>query len=95
VEVHRARPGAEKNPSTNIELGNNAAPQLYNLKTDVGEKKNLAAENPKKVEELKALLAKAQAAGSGLIAHGTHGNRDAGRARRRELPTSVNSVLSS
>ncbi len=53
-------PGNAKNPNTNIELGNNPEPQLYNLKADVGETKNLAADNPQKVEELKALLAKSR-----------------------------------
>jgi hypothetical protein len=33
-------------------LGNSTAAQLYNLKTDIGEKKNLAAENPERVREL-------------------------------------------
>lgn len=41
---------------TNIELGNNSQPQLYNLKLDIGEKENLAQKYPEKVEELKALL---------------------------------------
>ncbi|MFM2232245.1 MAG: hypothetical protein RJB31_946, partial [Bacteroidota bacterium] len=37
---------------TNIELGNSPSAQLYNLKSDIGEKKNLAAENPERVKEL-------------------------------------------
>lgn len=41
---------------TNIELGNDTIPQLYNLKDDIGEKNNLAATNPEKVNELAALL---------------------------------------
>ena len=53
-------PGAAKNPNTNIELGNSTAPQLYNLKDDVGEMKNVARQNPEKVAELKALIAQAQ-----------------------------------
>lgn len=53
-------PGPARNNNTNIELGNSTSPQLYNLSADVGETKNLAAENPRKVEELKALLAKAK-----------------------------------
>jgi arylsulfatase A-like enzyme len=55
-------PGVAKNPNTQIELGNNPKPQLYELKSDLGETKNVAPENPQKVEELKALIAKAQAA---------------------------------
>ena len=53
-------PGAAANPNTKIELGNNPAPQLYDLKADLGEKNNVAEANPQKIEELKALLAKAK-----------------------------------
>lgn len=48
--------GAAYNQLTNTELGNNKEPQLYNLKEDIGEKNNLAAQYPDKVEELKAIL---------------------------------------
>jgi arylsulfatase A-like enzyme len=41
---------------TNIETGNLNAPQLYNLKTDIGEKNNLAEKYPNKTKELAALL---------------------------------------
>ncbi len=41
---------------TNIETGNLSAPQLYNLKEDVGERNNLASQYPEKVNELAALL---------------------------------------
>ncbi|NDV57155.1 arylsulfatase [Bacteroides sp. 519] len=50
--------GAAYNRLTNTELGNNPEPQLYNLKEDIGEKNNLAAQYPEKVEELKAILEK-------------------------------------
>ena len=50
--------GVKIAPFTNIEMGNDPEPQLYNLKEDIGETKNLAAENPEKIKELKALLAK-------------------------------------
>jgi arylsulfatase A-like enzyme len=43
--------------STNTELGNLPQAQLYNIKKDPGELKNLAAENPKLVSELAHLLA--------------------------------------
>ena len=43
---------------TNIEMGNDPLPQLYNLKDDRGEKNNLAAGNPEKVKELSDLLQK-------------------------------------
>jgi arylsulfatase A-like enzyme len=48
-------PGPAINPLVNIELGNNMKPQLYNLKNDIGERNNLAEENP---EILKKLIAK-------------------------------------
>lgn len=43
---------------TNIELGNLAAPQLYDLKTDIGEKNNIAVQHADIVKELGALLEK-------------------------------------
>ena len=45
----------------NVELGNNPKPQLYNLKTDKGERTNLAKKYPGKVKELAALLEKVKA----------------------------------
>jgi arylsulfatase A-like enzyme len=50
--------GAPYNKNTNIEMGNDPKPQLYNLDEDIGEKKNLAGENPKKTEELAERLKK-------------------------------------
>lgn len=41
---------------TNNELGNDLQPQLYNLKTDLGERKNIAITNPEVLKELQALL---------------------------------------
>ena len=46
------------NHKTNIELGNDPEPQLYDLSKDIGEKNNLAPENPGKVIELSDLLEK-------------------------------------
>ena len=43
---------------TNIEMGNNQGPQLYNLRDDLGETKNLAEENPGKLKELEELMQK-------------------------------------
>lgn len=54
----RPSKGAAVNKAVNIELGNSPEPQLYNLKNDKGEKKNLAAEYPQKVKELESLLEK-------------------------------------
>jgi len=51
-------PGARVNVNTNTELGNDTMPQLFNLKTDIGEKNNIAAENPGTVKELTELLQK-------------------------------------
>ena len=50
--------GPKIGQGTNIELGNDPEPQLYNLKTDLGERNNLAKDYPEKVEELAALLEK-------------------------------------
>ena len=47
---------ARYNKFVNIELGNDTLPQLYNLKNDKGEKKNLYLENQEKLNELKSLL---------------------------------------
>ena len=40
----------------NIETGNSAEPQLYNLNTDISEKNNLAKQYPNRVKELAKLL---------------------------------------
>ena len=45
----------------NIETGFSKEDQLYNLKNDPQELNNLATKNPKKLAELKALLAKTKA----------------------------------
>jgi len=45
------------NSLTNIELGNSIETQLYDLKNDIGEQKNLAKKYPHIVKELKRLLA--------------------------------------
>ncbi|MDL2256339.1 arylsulfatase [Parabacteroides sp. OttesenSCG-928-K15] len=50
--------GSPYSRATNTETGNSKEPQLYNLRQDKGEKNNLAADNPAKVEELKAILEK-------------------------------------
>ncbi len=47
--------GAKRNRN-NIELGNDPQPQLYNLKSDLGETKNVAKENPDKLKENQTIL---------------------------------------
>ncbi len=49
-------PGAKVQVNTNTETGNDTVPQLYNLKTDIGERNNLASENKAIVKELTELL---------------------------------------
>ncbi len=49
-------PGPRIAVNTNIELGNDTLPQLYNLRDDIGEQVNLASANPAKLEELTKLL---------------------------------------
>jgi arylsulfatase A-like enzyme len=41
---------------TNIELGNDPAPQLYDLATDLGERTNLAARHPDRVSRMAGML---------------------------------------
>ena len=48
--------GPRYNKLTNIELGNDTLPQLYNLKNDIGEKNNLYLDNPDKLNELMNIL---------------------------------------
>lgn len=50
--------GKPMNNNTNIETGNNPAPQLYNIKVDPGEKTNVADKYPDTVKALKNLLNK-------------------------------------
>lgn len=50
--------GPKKNLKTNIELGNDPAPQLYNLKDDTGERNNLADKYPGKLRRLSGMLIK-------------------------------------
>ncbi|MBA4148624.1 MAG: arylsulfatase [Verrucomicrobia bacterium] len=52
------REGPRVNKNTNIELGNDSAPQLYNLTEDPGETRNLAARHPAKTQELQDQLRK-------------------------------------
>jgi arylsulfatase A-like enzyme len=53
-----AGPGPKLQINTNTETGNNTAPQLYNLNSDIGEKHNVADHNPDLVKELTQLLKK-------------------------------------
>ncbi|MDH6303720.1 arylsulfatase A-like enzyme [Parabacteroides sp. PF5-5] len=48
--------GAAYNKLTNTELGNSKEPQLYHLKSDIGERVNVAENNPEKVAELQAIF---------------------------------------
>ena len=46
------------NMNTNTEMGTDPDPQLYNLTYDLGETKNMAKENPEKLNELESLFIK-------------------------------------
>jgi arylsulfatase A-like enzyme len=50
--------GQKISKNTNTELGNDPAPQLYNLKADPGELHNVAADHTDVVSEMSALLQK-------------------------------------
>jgi arylsulfatase A-like enzyme len=56
--------GAKVDRYVNIELGNDPAPQLYDLKKDLGEKNNVAAQYPEKVKEMAATLQSIREKGS-------------------------------
>jgi arylsulfatase A-like enzyme len=51
-------PGVKLQVNTNTETGNDTIPQLYNLKSDLGEKSNVASQNPAIVKDLTVLLKK-------------------------------------
>jgi arylsulfatase A-like enzyme len=51
----------------NIELGNSEEYQLYNLKSDIGEQKNLAESDPDKLKEMIDLYLKIRGTGSDKI----------------------------
>jgi len=55
--------GPKMNRNVNIELGNDPEPQLYDLRNDLGERHNLAAEHPGRVKDMAALLKKLRADG--------------------------------
>jgi arylsulfatase A-like enzyme len=52
------REGPKRNANTNIELGNDIEPQLYDLSKDAGETQNLAAQQPERVKDMQAMLQK-------------------------------------
>ena len=54
--------GPKMNKNTNIELGNDPAPQLYDLAKDKGEKNNVASRYPEQVEKLAATLERVRSA---------------------------------
>lgn len=56
-------PGPAINKNTNTEMGAAKEAQLYNLASDPGEKRNVAARYPAKVQEMTALLEKIRSAG--------------------------------
>ena len=51
-------PGPARAANTNVELGNNATGQLFNLADDPGEQNNLASKNPEKLKQLTDALEK-------------------------------------
>lgn len=55
--------GPKRNLNTNTDTGNDPAGQLYDLATDPGETRNLAAEQPQRVAEMVAQLEQIRGAG--------------------------------
>ncbi len=53
--------GPKIHPAANIELGTDPEPQLYDLSADIGETRNLAAEQPKRVTEMSEKLGRIRA----------------------------------
>jgi arylsulfatase A-like enzyme len=56
--------GAAMNTDVQIETGNSPEPQLYDLASDPGERRNLASAQPRKVREMAAKLAQIRASAS-------------------------------
>jgi arylsulfatase A len=50
--------GQKVNPNTHTEMGNDPAPQLYDLSKDIGETENLAEKYPDRVKAMAAQLAR-------------------------------------
>ena len=57
------RPGVKRFQFTDTETGNDPEVQLYDLATDPGETRNVAAAHPDKVQALTALLEREKARG--------------------------------
>jgi len=55
--------GPKFNANTSTEMGNDPQPQLYDLAKDIGEKHNLAAENPERVKAMLEHLQRIRGAG--------------------------------
>jgi arylsulfatase A-like enzyme len=53
--------GPKMNVNTNTEMGTDPEPQLYDLSADIGETKNIAAQQPARVEQMAQALAKIRA----------------------------------
>ena len=55
--------GPKKNDKTNTEFANDAQPQLYDLTTDLREKRNVADQHPDRVKQMRSLLDKIRSDG--------------------------------
>lgn len=55
--------GPQINKNTATELGNSPVPLLYNLKSDIGERKNLAKSHPEQLRQMAAALEKIKTSG--------------------------------
>jgi hypothetical protein len=70
-----------------MEFFETGAVELYNLRDDIGEKRNLAAQSPAKVQELRAKLAAwRQQIGAQMPTMKTDADREADKAAARAEP---------
>lgn len=60
-------PGPQVEKNVNIEMGNSSQYQLFNLKEDPGQQKNLAESNPEKLQEMIGQFEKIRGENSGQI----------------------------
>ncbi|MBN1482195.1 arylsulfatase [candidate division KSB1 bacterium] len=64
--------GAKYNATKGIETGRDTDPQLYDVEKDIGERENVAAENPHVVRQMQQLLEDIRQKGERFVKHQSH-----------------------